>query len=87
MAHAEKQLVLRFIDEVANGADLELVDELVHADFYSHDAAAGPGSGPLSVKGGRRASSTHWPGEPSSHSAVIRHRPTPRASTRPTRPS
>ena len=50
MAQTEKQLVLRFIDEVANRADLDIVDELVHADFFSHEVAASRGSGPAAVK-------------------------------------
>jgi predicted ester cyclase len=50
MADADKQLVLRFIDEVANRADLDLVDDLVHRDFFSHEAAAGHAAGPAGVK-------------------------------------
>jgi predicted ester cyclase len=50
MAQTEKQLVLRFVDEVANGANLDAVDALVHGDFFSHEAAASRGSGPLAVR-------------------------------------
>jgi predicted ester cyclase len=50
MAETEKRLVLRFIDEAANRADLAVVDELVHIDFFSHEAVASRGSGPAAVK-------------------------------------
>src|SRR5262245_11892728 len=50
MAQPEKQLVLRFIAEVANRATLDIVDELVHADFFSHEVTASRGSGPAAVK-------------------------------------
>ena len=50
MPPTDKQLVLRLIDEVANGANLELVHELVHDDFFSHEAAASRGGGPGAVK-------------------------------------
>jgi len=50
MRPTHKQLVLRLIDEVANGGNLRLVDELVHADFFSHEAAPSRGSGPRAVK-------------------------------------
>jgi predicted ester cyclase len=36
----EKRLVLRLIDEVINGCDLALIDELVHPDFFDHEAPA-----------------------------------------------
>jgi len=45
-----KQLVLRLIEEVANGANLELADKLVHPDFFSHELAASCGCGPRAVK-------------------------------------
>jgi nogalonic acid methyl ester cyclase / aklanonic acid methyl ester cyclase len=44
---SDTQLVLRLIDGVFNRGDLALVDELVHRDFFDHDApptrAVGPG--------------------------------------------
>jgi predicted ester cyclase len=50
MAPTNKEIVLRLIDEVANAANLKLVDELVHADFFSHELAASRGCGPRAVK-------------------------------------
>lgn len=40
MQETETQLVLRLIEEVFNGGDLELIDELVHPDFFDHEAPA-----------------------------------------------
>jgi predicted ester cyclase len=40
MPTTETQLVLRLIEEVVNGGDLALIDELVHHDFFDHEAPA-----------------------------------------------
>jgi predicted SnoaL-like aldol condensation-catalyzing enzyme len=48
----ETQLVLRLIEEVFNGGRLSLIDELVHRDYFDHEAPASRALGP----GGLRAS-------------------------------
>lgn len=46
MQETETQLVLRLIEEVFNGGDLALIAELVHADFFDHEAPASRALGP-----------------------------------------
>jgi predicted ester cyclase len=43
---SERELVLRLVDEVVNGGRLDLVDELVHPDFFDHYATAIRSCGP-----------------------------------------
>lgn len=47
---AETALVLRLIEEVFNGRDLTLIDELVHPDFFDHDAPASRSLGPEGIR-------------------------------------
>jgi predicted SnoaL-like aldol condensation-catalyzing enzyme len=44
---ADEQIVLRLIENVVNNGDFELIDEIVHPDFFDHQAPA------------RRATGTH----------------------------
>jgi hypothetical protein len=46
MQHPEQELVLRLVDRVVNAGRLDLVDELVHPDFFDHAAAASRACGP-----------------------------------------
>ena len=45
-SESQKQLVRRLFEEVLNGSDLEIVDELVHTDFFDHEAPASRANGP-----------------------------------------
>ena len=47
---AETALVLRLIEEVFNGRDLTLIDELVHPDFFDHEAPASRSLGPAGMR-------------------------------------
>ena len=49
-SESQKQLVCRLLDEVFNGSDLEIVDELVHSDFFDHEAPASRANGPAGFK-------------------------------------
>ena len=51
----ETQLVLRLIDKVFNDGDLALVDELVHSDFFDHEAPASRSLGREGIRASVRA--------------------------------
>jgi predicted SnoaL-like aldol condensation-catalyzing enzyme len=46
----ETQLVLRLIDEVFNGGRLSVIDELVHPDYFDHEAPASRALGPEGLR-------------------------------------
>ena len=50
MQATETQLVLRMIERVFNRGELELVDELVHPDFFDHQAPASRAVGPVGLR-------------------------------------
>ena len=49
-SESQKQLVRRLFDDVLNGSDLEIVDELVHSDFFDHEAPASRANGPVGFR-------------------------------------
>jgi len=55
LGFGETRLVLRLIDEVINGRDLGLIDELVHPDFFDHEAPASRSLGRDGFRAGVRA--------------------------------
>jgi predicted SnoaL-like aldol condensation-catalyzing enzyme len=46
----ETQLVLRLIDEVFNSGRLSVIDELVHPDYFDHEAPASRALGPKGLR-------------------------------------
>ena len=46
MVLTPQKVALRLVDEVVNGGRLELIDELVHPDFYDHGATPSRSCGP-----------------------------------------
>jgi predicted ester cyclase len=45
-----REVVLRLVDEVVNGGRLDLVEELVHPDFFDHGAIAARSCGPTGFR-------------------------------------
>jgi steroid delta-isomerase-like uncharacterized protein len=50
MSTANEALSRRFFDEVCNGRDLDVADEIIAADFVSHIPQSPPAEGPDGVK-------------------------------------
>jgi predicted ester cyclase len=50
MSDQNATVVLRLFDEVLHKGKLELVDELVHPDFFNHDAVVANANGPVGFR-------------------------------------
>lgn len=50
MSAENEALVRRFFDEVCNGRNLDVADEIIAADYLSHTPQSPPASGPEGVK-------------------------------------